>query len=64
MMLEWPKGSGRSADYTDDERADVRAMIAAATAAGIPKTQTGREIEVLHDLKVELGARLLSKEVV
>lgn len=55
--LEWPKGSGRTALYDDDELADARGMIATAAERGIPRGQIAAELVHLHDLKVELAAQ-------
>lgn len=51
-MIEWPKRSGRVAEYDEFEIAEVRALLhsGAPTAA--------QEVEFLHSLKVDLGATI------
>jgi hypothetical protein len=51
-LIEWPKRSGRIAEYDEFEIAEVRALLhsGAPTAA--------QEVEFLHALKVDLGATI------
>lgn len=58
-VIEWPKGSGRTATYEKHEYEAIRAMIAEADERGVPRAQISGEISLIHEAKVELGARLL-----
>jgi hypothetical protein len=62
VEIEFPKDSGRVAEYTEEETALVRLMMAEADAAGIEKSKIAHELCVLHEVKVCFDARLLSDE--
>lgn len=60
--VEWPRGSGVEADYTEEERDVVRALFRACAAGEIDDEQRDREVGVIHDLKALLDARIVPAE--
>jgi hypothetical protein len=61
-MIEWPHGSGISADYSEAEREVVRALFRACSSGEISEEQRDREVGVVHDLKALLDARIAPAE--
>jgi hypothetical protein len=57
--IEWPKNSGRTAVYDDDELEQIAAIIAAGKESGIPSARLSEDLLAVHTFKVELGARLI-----
>lgn len=57
-VIEWPPGSGRSAEYDDAEFELLRSLQQRCERGEITQEQLGREIGHLHDAKVELEARV------
>jgi len=61
-IVEFPKNSGRAADYSEAELSLVRALMAEAEQRGVERSQLAHELVVLHEVKVCLDARLCPDE--
>ena len=57
--VEWPRGSGRVAEYTDAERELMTDLIVQYERGEITVEELQRQVDVLHDLKVDLDAHLV-----
>jgi hypothetical protein len=57
--IEWPPGSGRVAEYEPHELDDIRALNKQHERGEITDAELQRQVALIHDLKVELGARIL-----
>lgn len=53
--IEWPKGSGRFADYTEAEYAFMREFVRQYERSEITCEEMVNQVTTLHDLKVEFG---------
>ena len=53
--IEWPKGSGRFADYTEAEYAFMREFVRQYERSEITCEEMVNHVTTLHDLKVEFG---------
>lgn len=56
--MEWPRGSGRVAEYGPHEDRVLRDLVAACERGEITEAQLGREVGVIHALKVDLDATI------
>jgi hypothetical protein len=58
-VIEWPPGSGRRAAYAPHEREFMRGLVFQRDADLITTGELTAQIDVIHDLKVELDARMV-----
>lgn len=62
-LLEWPKGSGRIANYTKDEMAYVQRFVQQHLDGEITKEESQRQLAHCHDLKVDFGVDLIKDDI-
>jgi hypothetical protein len=55
IEIEWPKGSGRFADYTEAEYAFMREFVRQYERGEITCEEMVNQVTAFHDLKVEFG---------
>lgn len=57
--IEWPPGSGRRADYSLTELGLLASLRAQLDAGTLSPEDWMAQVNVIHDLKVDLGAEQL-----
>lgn len=62
-LLEWPKGSGRVANYSAAELAYVQEFVRQHERGEITREEADRQLQHCHDLKVECGVDLVKDDV-
>jgi hypothetical protein len=60
--FEWPPGSGRAASYTDAERQLMKDLIAQCERGEIAMEELQRQVNIIHDLKVQVDATLVEEK--
>lgn len=63
-LIEWPPNSGRSALYEDHELDFMRRLREQCEAGEITKAELRKQVDVIHDLKVELDATMIPEDEV
>ena len=61
--IEWPKHSGRIANYSDAELAYMNVFRQQHEAGEITKEEADRQMANCHDLKVEFGIDLIKGDI-